>query len=62
MVLIFDTGTSSSTATENAPAVFNLCVTSGAGTTATELEATVEVTLAFSGKGGAVLVITVISN
>ena len=53
---MFDTVASDSTATEAAPAIFSLCVMAGAGTTATSLEASIEVTLTFSGKGGSVLV------
>ena len=52
MILVFETGASADTATEDSPAFFNLCVEDGAGTTANQLEASVDVTLTFSGKGG----------
>ena len=52
VILVFETGASADTATEDSPGIFNLCVEDGAGTTANQLEASVDVTLTFSGKGG----------
>lgn len=54
VVLVFYTGAggSSDTASEDSPGIFNLCVNTSTETTANQLEAPLDVTLTFSGKGG----------
>ena len=52
VILVFDTGASDDTASEGGTGLFSLCVEASAASTANQLEAPLDVTLTFSGKGG----------